>query len=98
ALPISNDSRVPLIEKNGYRGNKSYRAGQFRARSEAVLKFRAGATGVSNLLCKRRGFVFVMGARGKGQYPFPRPSDVEGFCAFMTPPSPGSAFVPATES
>jgi hypothetical protein len=30
--------------------------------------------GVSTLLCKRPGFVFGMGARGKGQHPFPRPA------------------------
>jgi hypothetical protein len=31
----------------------------------------ASAVGVSRLLCKRPGFVFGDGVRGRGQFPFP---------------------------
>jgi RNA-directed DNA polymerase len=36
-------------------------------------KQRPLGMGVSNRLCKRLGFVFGDGVRGRGQYPFPRP-------------------------
>ena len=55
-------------------------------------------TGVSTLLCKRPSFVSGDGCAREGATSLPSPSDVEGFCAFMTRFSPEPAFVPATES
>jgi hypothetical protein len=49
--------------------------------TELLAEFKRALTpevfqkgGVSTLLCKRPGLVFGMGARGKGQHPFPRPA------------------------
>ncbi len=52
-----------------YMNQKGTRTAEFMEVS-AVCK----VIGVSTLLCKRPGFVFGMGARGKGQHPFPRPA------------------------
>ena len=55
--------------------------------------------GMSTLLCKRPGLVFGDGcAREGGNFPFPRSAIFEKVCGFMTPPAPGPASVPATES
>src|SRR4029077_2389833 len=63
----------------------------------AALK-EALEKGVSTLLCKRPGFVFWDGWAREGATSLPSPSDLEGLCTFMTPPSPRLASFPATES
>src|SRR5882762_6495746 len=60
------------------------------------MAFGPFAMGVSRLLCKRPGFVFGMGCRGRVSLPLA--IDVVAFHVVIAKLSPRPASVPATES
>jgi hypothetical protein len=53
---------------------------------------------VCQLFCVNDQVLFLGWEREGRATSLPAPSDVEGLCAFMTPPFPGPASVTATES